>query len=63
MNEISVRPPSLLPRGWQGSPGLFPPPFCQGLLFNETFKPALPTPADHSMNPHGKLGPVQPPVP
>ena len=42
MKEKSVKHPSLLHRSGQGAPGLFPPPFCQGLLSGETFQPALP---------------------
>lgn len=56
MKETSAGPPSLLPRGRQGAPGLFPPPFCQGLLLDETFKPALPHPKQWFPEPFGKAG-------
>lgn len=52
MNEKSAGPL----RGRQGAPGLFPPPFCQGLLLDETFKSALPHPSRPFSKPLRKAG-------
>lgn len=44
VNEESAGPPSLLPRGSQGAPGLFPAPSAEGCSWMR-LKPALPHPS------------------